>query len=325
MDSCQDLLPPYLRFVKGVVDSADLQLNISREMIQQDRHIQQMKKWLAKKVLDHLKEWKEKNEDEYLKFYDELGRVLKEGVGFDNENRDRLTPLLYFHSSHDEKKRTTLDGYVERMKDDQDEIYFLTGESLPVVKSSPHLEAFLDKGYEVLYLVDPVDEFLTQSLQDYEERKLKSVGKGEVKLGSEEERKAAEEELKEKKESYKSLMERLQKDLDPWVREVRLSTRLTSSPVCLVGGDFDMSPHMERLLRQSEGAAIPVQKRILELNPGHDMLKKLLERFQKDAEDSVLSDYAYLLYGYALLAEGSDLPDPSRYNRLVGDLMVKGL
>jgi len=325
MDSCQDLLPPYLRFVKGVVDSSDLPLNISRETIQQDRHIQQMRKWLAKKVLDHLKEWKEKDEDEYLKFYDELGRVLKEGVGFDNENRDKLTPLLYFHSSHDEKKLTTLDGYVERMKEDQDEIYFLTGESLPVVKSSPHLEAFLEKGYEVLYLVDPVDEFLTQSLTDYEERKLKSVGKGEVKLGSEEERKKAEEELKEKKESYKDLMERLQKDLDEWIKEVRLSTRLTSSPVCLVGGDFDMSPHMERLLRQSEGAAIPVQKRILELNPGHDMLRKLQERFEKDAEDSVLGDYAYLLYGYALLAEGSDIPDPARYNRLVGELMVKGL
>ncbi len=325
MDDCEDLLPPYLRFVKGVVDSADLPLNISREVIQQDRHIRQMKKWLTRKVLDHLKGWKEKDESEYLKLWGELGRVLKEGVSFENENRDRLTPLLYFHSSHDDEKLTDLDGYIERMKADQDEIYYLTGESLPVVKSSPHLEAFLDKGYEVLYLVDPVDEWLAQSLQDYEERKLKSVGKGEVKLGSEEERKKAEEQLKEKKESYKALMERLQKDLDEWVKEVRLSTRLTSSPVCLVGGDFDMSPHMERLLRQSEGAAIPVQKRILELNPGHDMLQKLQERFAKDSEDSVLGDYAHLLYGYALLAEGSDLPDPSRYNRLVGELMMKGL
>jgi molecular chaperone HtpG len=325
MDNCENLLPPYLRFIKGVVDSSDLPLNVSREMIHQDRHIQLMKKWMTKKVLDHLTDWKKNNEEEYLGFFGELGRVLKEGVSFENENRDKITPLLYFHSSHSDDKLTSLDGYIERMKDDQDEIYYLTGESMSVVKSSPHLEAFLDKGYEVLYLVDQVDEFLAQSLTDYEERKLKSVGKGEVKLGSEEEKKKAEEELKEKEESHKDLLETLKKNLEDSVKEVRLSSRLTTSPVCLVGSEFDMSPHMERLLRQSDGAGMPKQQRILELNPEHDILKKLQERFDADKEDAAINDYAHLLYGYALLAEGSDLPDPALYNRLVGELMMKSL
>ncbi len=327
MDRCEELMPLYLRFVKGVVDSSDLPLNISRETVQQDRHIQQMHKWLARKVLDHLKEMLAEDRDKYLGFWNEFGRVLKEGVSLDPANRDRITPLLLFPSSNDPEKRTTLAEYVERMKDDQEEIYYLSGESRTVVESSPHLEAFKEKGYEVLYLVDPVDEFVAQGLPEFDGKKVKSVGKGEVELGSEEERKQAKEKLEEKQKSYSNLMELLQKNLDEWVKEVKVSNRLTSSPVCLVGDEHDMSPHLEKLLRQSEGLGGMggPQKRILEINPGHELLTKLQERFEKDQEDPAVADYAHLLYGYAVLAEGSELPDPGRFNRLVGELMVKNL
>ncbi len=326
MDRCEDLMPHYLRFVKGVVDSADLPLNISRQVAQQDRHIRLMRKWLTKKLLDHLKQMQADDREQYLGFWKEFGRVLKEGVSLDNANRDRLVPLLLFQSSNDPEALTTLGEYGERMKDDQEEIYYLAGDSRAAVEGSPHLEAFKDKGYEVLYLVDPVDEFMTQGLTEHDGKKLKSVGKGEVELGSEEERKKAKEELEEKKETYSGLMERLQTLLDEHVKEVRLSTRLTASPACLVGGEHDLSPHMERLLRQTEGLGeMGPQKRILELNPGHEIVTKLEDHFEKDAEESVIEDYAHLLLGYACLAEGSDLPNPGRYNKLVGELMARGL
>jgi len=326
MDRCEELLPSYLRFVRGVVDSADLPLNISRETVQHDRHIAQMRKWLTRKVLDHLKKMLEDDRDKYLGFWKELGRVLKEGVGGDFENRDRLAPLLLFPSSADPEKLTTLGEYLERMPEEQETIYYLTGESRAAVESSPHLEAFRDKGYEVLYLTDPVDEWLSQSLTDYEEYKLQSVAKGAAELGTEEERKKKKEELDEKKEEYEGLLELLQKTLDEHVKEVRLSARLTASPACLVGGELDMSPQFERFMRQTEGlGAMPPQKRILELNPDHELLAKLKERYGKDEKDPVLADYAHLLHGYALLAEGSDLPDPAKYNRLVGELMLRGL
>lgn len=325
MDRCEELLPPYLRFVRGIVDSSDLPLNISREMVQQDRHIAQMRKWLTKKVLDHLAKMRD-DEERYATFFSEFGRVLKEGIAQDFDHRDRLLSLLQLPSSRDEEKLTSLDGYIERMKEGQDEIYYLTGESRTMVESSPHLEAFRDKGYEVLYLLDPVDEIWVQSTFEYEGKKLKSVGKGTVELGSEEEKKQAEEELKEKKETFGSLMERLQSSLDEHVKEVRLSTRLTSSPVCLVSGDFDMSPQLERLLRQAEGGdGMPSQKRILELNPKHELLEGLQKRFDANADDPVIDDYARLLYGYAVLAEGSELPDPKAHNEVMAKLMLEAL
>ena len=215
------------------------------------------------------------------------------------------------------------------MKDGQDEIYYLSGESRTLVESSPHLEAFKEKGYEVLYLVDPVDEFAIQGITEFEEKALKSVGKGTVELGTDEEKKEAEEKLEEKREIYKDLMEFLQKSLDEHVKEVRLSNRLTTSPVCLVAGEHDMSPQMERLMQQTEGLSAMgmggPQKRIMELNPQHAILGKLHEAFAEDQKAPVLEDYAQLLLGYAFLAEGADLPDPAQFNKLVGDLMVKGL
>lgn len=322
MESCQDLLPHYLRFVKGVVDSPDLALNVSREMLQQDRHITLIRKGLTKKLLDSFTEMREKEYDTYLKFWGEFGRAIKEGVSSDYENKERLLELLVFQSSNDPEKLTTLKEYVERMKEGQNEIYYLTGESRSQVENSPHLEAFKEKGYEVLYLIDTVDELLTQSLHEYGGKRLKSVGKGTVSLGNEDEKKQAEEELKAKEEELKPLLEALQKKLDENVKQVRLTNRLTASPVCLVGAEHDYSPQLEKLLQKGKGGG-PKQRRIMELNPKHDILVKMRERFDQDQNDPVLEDYAQLLFGYGLIAEGGELPDPVRFNRAIADLMTR--
>ncbi|HEV2856259.1 MAG TPA: molecular chaperone HtpG [Thermoanaerobaculia bacterium] len=322
MEKCEDLLPQYLRFVRGVVDSPDLQLNVSREMLQQDRFITLIRKGLTKKVLDTLEEMKNKEEETYLKFWGEFGRAIKEGASSDYENKERLLELLVFQSSNDPEKLTTLKDYVARMKEGQNEIYYLTGESRSQVESSPHLEAFKEKGYEVLYLVDPVDELLTQSLNEYGGKRLKSVGKGTVSLGSEEEKKQTEEELKAKEEEMKPLLDLLQQKLDANVKQVRLTNRLTQSPVCLVGAEHDYSPQLEKLLQKGKGGG-PKQRRIMELNPRHEILARMTERFEKDKEDPLLEDYAQLLFGYGLIAEGGELPDPVRFNRAVADLMTR--
>jgi molecular chaperone HtpG len=323
MERCDGLLPRYLRFIKGVVDSADLPLNISRQMLQQDRHITQIRKWLTKKALDTLLEVKEKENDKYLQFWEQFGRALKEGVGEDYDNRDRIVSLLLFQSSHDPEKLTTLKEYVERMKEGQNEIYYLTGESRSVVENSPHLEAVKEKGYEVLYLVEPVDELLVQSLMDFEGKRLKSLGKGTIKLGSEEEQKKAQEELKQKEEETAGLLQLLQKALDEHIKQVRLTTRLVSSPACLVvGAEIDYSPQMERLLMKGKGGG-PKQRRILELNPNHELFDRMLDRYQQNKEDEALGEYAELLLGYSLLAEGSEIPDPTRFNRHVVKLMLR--
>jgi molecular chaperone HtpG len=233
--------------------------------------------------------------------------------------------LLLFQSSADAEKLTTLKAYVERMKEGQEEIYYLTGESRAVVENSPHLEAFKEKGYEVLYLTEPVDELLAQSLWDYEGKKLKSAGKGALKLGdSQEEKEKVEAELKRKEEEAADLFAAMQKALDEHVKQVRLSSRLVASPACLVGAEMDYSPQMERLLQKGKGGG-PKQRRILELNPDHEIFFKLHERFQQNKEDKAIGKYAELLFGYALLAEGSEIPDPARFNQLVVDLMLKTL
>jgi molecular chaperone HtpG len=325
MENCAELLPAYLRFVKGVVDSADLPLNISRQTLQQDRHITQIRKWLTKKVLDLLAEMFEKDHDNYLKFWGHFGRALKEGFSSDFENKERILSLLLFQSSADPEKLTALKAYVERMKEGQEEIYYLTGESRGVVENSPHLEAFKEKGYEVLYLTEPVDELLAQSLWDYEGKKLKSAGKGTLKLGdTQEEKEKNQAELKKKEEEAAELFAAMQKALDEHVKQVRLSNRLVASPACLIGTEMDYSPQMERLLQKGKGGG-PKQRRILELNPNHEIFVKLQERFQWNKEDKAIGGYAELLLGYAVLAEGSEIPEPTKFNRLVVELMLKTL
>jgi len=323
-EHCEELLPSYLRFVQGVVDSSDLPLNVSREMLQQDRHVKQIRKFLTKKVLDDLKYLLKEEYDKYCEFWEELGRPLKEGASSDYDNRDKILPLLLFSSSHEDGKLGTLDGYVERMKEGQKEIFYMTGESKEEIESSPHLEAFKAKGYEVLYLTDPIDELVFQSLFQYKDFKFKSAGKGDVELGSDEEKEENKKKLEEQSKDYADLFEFLKEKLSESVKEVRLSSRLTSSPACLVGSDFDLSPQLERFLKQRK-EDMPKQKRILELNPEHSLIKKMLAGFNEDKESTRWQEYGDLLFGYALLAEGSKLPDPARFNRLVVEMMDREL
>jgi len=323
-ESCEDLLPRYLRFIKGVVDSADLPLNVSRQALQQDHHISQIRKWITKKILETLQELKEKDYEKYLQFWEQFGRVLKEGVSSDYDNKEKILSLLLFQSSNDPEKLTTLTAYVERMKEWQNEIYYLTGESRNVVENSPHLEIFKEKGYEVLYLVEPVDELLVQALTEYESKRLRSVGKGDIKLGTEEDKEKAQQELKQKEEEASELLSKLQEAVGEHVKQVRLSSRLVSSPACLAGTEMDYSPQLERLLQKGKGGG-PKQRRILELNPNHDVFIKMHERFKKNGEDLALGEYAELLMGYALLAEGSELPDPTRFNRYLINTLLQTL
>jgi molecular chaperone HtpG len=324
LERCEDLLPRYLRFIKGIVDSADLPLNISRQTLQQDRHITQIRNWITRRILDTLQDTRERDVDKYLEFWKQFGRALKEGVGSDHDNKNRIVSLLLFQSSQHIEELTTLTDYVARMKPEQSEIYYLTGETLDVVGNSPHLEIFKAKGYEVLYLTDPVDELLVQSLTEFEGKRLKSAGKGTVLLGDEEEKKQTEENLKEKETEAAGLFEYIQKQLEQHVKQVRLSSRLLSSPVCLVGTEIDYSPQLERLLQKGKGGG-PRQRRIMEINPNHEIFVKMLERYKNNAQDKLLGEYAELLLGYGLMAEGSELADPVRFNKLLSDLILRSL
>lgn len=322
MDKCEDLLPRYLRFIKGVVDSTDLPLNISRQRLQQDRHIAQIRKWLTRKVLDALAEMKEKDADNYKKFWGQFGRALKEGVSSDYENKEKLLPLLLFESSHDAEELTTLQAYVERMKPEQSEIFYLTGESRKMIENSPHLEAPRQKGYEVLYLCEPVDELLVQAVHEFGGKKLKSITKGKVQIGTDEEKQQREEELKKKEEDYAKFLESCQTKLDAHVKRIRLSTRLVDSPACLVTEEHEYSPHLERLLQKGKGGG-PKQRRIMELNSDHPLIVRLHERFQTNAEDPAVADAMEILFELALLAEGSEIADPVRLNRLTLELLQR--
>ena len=320
MESCEELLPRYLRFARGVVDSPDLPLNVSRETLQDDRNIRKIRQALVKKVLGVLTAMQEGNPERYKEFWGQFGRAIKEGVGQDYEQRDTLNKLLMFESSNDPEALTTLQQYVDRMPEEQQAIYYLTGPSRSVIENNPSLEMFREKGFEVLYLSDPVDELVTQSLWDFNGKKLKSVLKGVVDLGGEEKK----EEKTGEEEAYKPFLEALEKKLETWVKVVRLSGRLSKSPVVLVGAEHDYSPHLERMLATGINDA-PKQRRIMELNPANEVVQKLKARFDADPEDPAIADYAEVLFGWGLIAEGSPIHDPVRFNQLVADLMAKGL
>ena len=324
MERCEELLPRYLRFIKGIVDTADLPLNISRQMLQQDRQVTAIRKGLTKKVLDTLQAMAEAEPEKFELVWEQFGRSIKEGVASDWDNKSRIVALLRFQSSHDDKKLTTLKEYVERMKEGQEEIFYLSGESRRIVENSPHLEALKAKGYEVLYLVHSVDELVTQYLTEFEGKKLKSAGKGTVKVGDKDESEQTEKELKQQAEESSELLSFIQRHLDHYIKEVRPTNRLTTSPVCLVGTDMDYSPQMERLLQMGEGGR-PKQRRIMELNPQHEIFRRMSARFQRNKDEAELGKYADLLLGYALLAEGSELPDPVAFNQLVAELMIQTL
>ena len=321
MDNCEELMPTYLRFIKGVVDSADLSLNVSREILQHDRLMAMIRKNLVKKVLGNLKEMLEKDREKYLKFWQAFGPVLKEGIHYDFENQDVLKELLLFSSTRD-ADLTTLKEYCSRMPEDQKEIYYITGSSREMLANSPHLEALKNKGYEVLLMTDPVDEWMLQGLTAYDEKPLKSVAKGDVSLLNEDEKKEAEEKLKVDEEQYASLLTFLKNTLKEKIKDAKLSSRLTDSAVCLVADEHDMSASMERLLRAA-GQEVPETKRILEVNPQHELVKVMYELYKENPSDPRLFEYSDLLLDQALLTEGSPIADPTKFSKLVTKLMVK--
>jgi len=314
-----ELLQPWLRFLKGVVDSPDLSLNVSREILQQDRRVASIKKRITKKTLDALAYIQKEDLERYEKFWGNYGAVLKEGAA-DFEFKSQLEPLFLFASSNDESKLTTLTDYVSRMKEGQEAIYYVNGSSRAAVEKSPHLEAFKAKGYEVLFLIDPVDEFMVMHLQEFDGKKLQSVGKGDVELGTDEEKAAAADERKKQQEAHKDLLSKVQSSLGDHVKEVRLSSRLTDSPACLVSEQGELSPQLEAMLRAA-GQKPPETKRILELNPNHPILNKMQAQFDANPSDPALTDSAEILLGQALLAEGSPLPDPAGFAAKIAKLL----
>jgi len=323
MDNCEALLPRYLRFAKGVVESNDLPLNVSREILQEDVTIKQIEKSITTKILSELKSMMKKSKDDYLSFYREFGKVLKEGIEVDPTNKDKIKELLLFESSKTEPgKYVSLKEYTERMVLDQKEIYYITGTSRSAVENSPHLEVFKKKEIEVLFMIEPVDEFILSGFGEYDKKKLKSIAQGDIDLGTEEEKKIADEQKKEASGKYKKLIKKVQDSLKDDVKEVRLSDRLTDSASCLVTDDGDMNPQMERIFA-AMNQAVPETKRILELNPDHPVIETMNDLFAADKKNPKLADYSELLYDQALLTEGIAIKDPARFARLVTDLMVQ--
>jgi molecular chaperone HtpG len=323
MGDCDQLLPRYLRFIKGVVDAQDLSLNVSREILQQDRQINAIRRRLTKKVLSTIKDLQSERPEDYLNFWRQFGKVLKEGLMLDYDNQETLLQVSSFTSTHSDDELTTLAGYVERMKDGQEKIFYATGESPQQLLKSPHLEAFKAKGYEVLLLTDPVDEIWVGSVTEFDGKQLQSVAKGEVDLGSDEDKSEAEQE--EQQKEFADLLAWLKETLGDHVKEVRLSNRLTESPACLITDAFGITPALARLYRAS-GQDVPVDKRILEINPKHPLITGLRDAQKNAADDAALTgvaETAELLYGTALLAEGGALHDPARFAELLADRLTR--
>jgi molecular chaperone HtpG len=326
MGDCDQLMPRYLRFIKGVVDAQDMSLNVSREILQQDRQINAIRRRLTKKVLSTIKDLQSERPQDYRTFWSQFGKVLKEGLMLDFDNQETLLAVSSFASTHSSADRedelTTLAEYIERMKDGQEQIFYATGDSRHQLLNSPHLEAFKAKGYEVLLLTDPVDEIWVGQVTEFDGKPLHSVAKGEIDLDTEEERTAHEEERKEQEKDFADLLAWLTETLSDQVKEVRLSTRLTESPACLITDAFEITPALARLYRAS-GQDIPVGKRILELNPNHPLVIGLRDAHKDRSDDSSVAETAELLYGTALLAEGGALEDPARFAELLVDRLAR--
>jgi molecular chaperone HtpG len=322
MDDCKELLPPSLRFVRGVVASDDLSLNVSREILQQNRQIQAIRKHLVRRVLAALKEMKESNADKYKTFWGEFGAVVKEGLLAFEEGAERVLELVLAPSTYVPAGLTSLGDYVARMKEGQEAIYYMTGPSTAAVERSPQLEAFRDRGYEVLFFTDPVDELWLRLPREFEGRKLASAAQTDITPGAGADAKQAEEQYQEQEASFKDLLMILRSKLQDEVKDVKLSKRLIASPACLVGDATELSPHIAELLRRT-GQDVPKVKRTLELNANHPLLPKLRAIVERDRNDPALAQYAELLYGQAILAEGGQLPDPAAFSQRVADLLLR--
>ncbi len=322
-ENYEELLPKYLRFIKGVVESSDLSLNISREMLQNDRIIVQIRKNLTKKVLDSLNELLEQDREKYLIFWKEFGNALKEGIISDIDNKNKLIQLVLFESTNSPDELTTLKEYVKRMKEEQKEIYFIASESRVIAENSPHLELLKQKGYEVILLLNPIDEVMIQYIPEFEGKKVKVIGKGKIDLETED-FKERKKEIEKKSKDMKDFLSFVSKELEAHIKEARLSENLVSSPCCLVGEEHDISPALEKYLKK-ENPLLTSSKRILEINPFHVIIEKMYEKYKTNPSDELLKDYCELLLDYSLLSEGQPVSDPKRFNKIFANLMEKGL
>jgi|LakMenE18May11ns_1017448.scaffolds.fasta_scaffold9959683_40 molecular chaperone HtpG len=319
------LLPKYLRFVKGVVDSSDLPLNVSREMLQENQKVVNIKKNITKKILSTLEKLKNDDKEKYSKFFKELGKVLKEGVHLDYSNKEKLLDLMMFESSTESAGiLRTLEEYSDKLnaKTDLDEevrkhIYVITGENRKELENSPYLEAFKAKDIEVLFLTDPIDEWVIMSAPEFKDKSFKAINKGNIDLGAKEEEKA---EQAKKREDFKDLLSKIQNVLTENISEVRFTDRLVNTLACLVVNEHEMGANLEKIY-QSANQKVGKSKRILELNPNHKVIEKLNNSFKNNPEDKLIKDYSELIYFQALLLEGSKIENLNRYNELVTNLM----
>ncbi|MEQ8289421.1 MAG: molecular chaperone HtpG [Gammaproteobacteria bacterium] len=318
MDDAEQLIPSWLRFVRGIVDSDDLPLNVSREILQHNKVIDSIRAGCTKKVLGLLKEMAEKEPDKYAGFWKTFGKVLKEGVIEGADHLDDLSELFRFASTHEdtEDQGVSLKDYVGRMQEGQKAIYYVIADSHATAKNSPHLEIFRKKGIEVLLLSDPIDEWVTTHLTEYENKPLQSVNKGQLDLGEvqDEEEKKQEE---QKNKDYSKLVERIKAILDERVKDVRITSRLTTSPACLVSDENDMGRHLEQILKAS-GQAIPGSKPILEINPDHPIVKKI----DSETDEEKFGDWSHILFDQALLSEGGQLDDPASFVHKLNSMIM---
>ena len=324
-DDCEGLIPPYLRFIKGIIDTDDIDLNISREMLQNNPVVAKIKNALIKRVVSELKKKAENDSENYVKFWEAFGPVLKEGIHEDFTNRDKILEVSRFHTSHSEKL-TSLKDYVSRMKKGQNTIYYLSGEDKEKLSQSPHLEGFRAKGVEVLYMTDPVDEFWLPSVGKYSEKSFQSITRGSADLDKIKSKNADKKDKKdEKKENIDKLIASLKVVLGKEVKDIKSSERLTDSAVCLVAGEGDMDMHLEKLLKQHQQLDSTSQK-ILEINPSHPLIKNLLNVVDdQDKKNEIFDDAAWLLLDQARIIEGQSVLDPNKFTKRMNTLIQKGI
>ncbi len=319
MDNAEQFVPTYLRFVRGVIDSSDLPLNISREILQQNRLVDSMKAACTKRVLTMLENLATEDKEKYQTFWQAFGQVLKEGPAEDHTNKEIIAKLLRFASTHADTavQNVSLDDYISRMQEGQDKIYYVTAENFNAAKTSPHLEIFRKKNIEVLLLSDRVDEWLTSHLQEYAGKKLQSVAKGDVDLGKLEDE-AEKKQQEEKSSEFESMIKHMKEVLGDKVKDIRLTHRLTTSPACVVADDTDMSSHLQRMLKAS-GHEVPAAKPIFELNPEHALVQKL----RQQADDDRFSEFTHVLFDQAMLAESGQLTNAGEFVQRLNKLLVE--
>jgi len=325
MEDCRELMPEYLRFIRGLVDSPDLPLNVSREMVQQDRVIASMRKVLTKKWLAHFETMLKDDREAWEKVWLEFGAAIKEGYHYDALNKDKLSKIALWHSTTGEAW-STLAEYVERMKEGQETIYVLLGKNIDTLREAPQLEVFNKKGIEVLLLADHIDEFVLGTLTEFDDKKVVDIARGEVDLSAiaGEDGDADSEEESVDHESLAPLCGLLKDALVEQIDAVRVSSRLTDSAVCLVSPENAPSPQMEQMMR-AMGQEMPPVKRTLELNPDHALIQKLCALHAENAEDDRISEFGELLYAQALLSEGGQLDNPARYAKRMASVMASAL